>query len=352
MNTLTRNSRNPIVTIQDIPEDPRFSVIGVFNPAATVYKNETLLLLRVAKLPKDHPVDEVWAPILDTDTGDYDFHKVKRTSVDDSDPRTFLDDGRLYLTSISEFYLAHIDEVGKIRVNPEPFMKPEDHFETYGIEDPRITLIDDVYYITYSAVSEHGIAVRLARTRDWESVERLDIILPPSNKDCVLFPERIGGRYHMLHRPSVKGVPQPEIWYASSPDLQSWGEHRQLMSPQEDWEAGRIGGGAPPIRTDEGWLHFYHGADEKATYSLGAVLFDLDEPDRILWRTREPLMKPESPYELNGFFSGVVFVTGLVQRDETLELYYGASDSTTCSVTLNLDSILQQARTTLLKEDQ
>lgn len=302
------------------------------------------MLLRVAKLPKGQPEDEIWAPILNVQSDKYEMFKVKRDTVDDSDPRVFKDKEKLYLTSISEFYLARIDQEGVATVDPQPFMKPKDNHETFGIEDPRITRIEDTYYITYSAVSEHGITVRLARTTDWKTVERLPIILPPSNKDCVLFPERIGGRYHMFHRPSTDGVPKPEMWYASSPDLISWGEHRWLMSPQKDWEATRIGGGAPPVKTEDGWLHFYHGADKGSTYSLGAILVDLYEPSKILWRSQEPLMKPEASYELNGFFSGVVFVTGVVRSGDNLELYYGASDTVTCQATLSLESILQQAR--------
>lgn len=344
MPLIKRHPMNPIVDLAMIPEDPRFDVLGVFNPAATRYKDQTLLLLRVAKFPKHQPADEVWAPIYNLETGNIDMHKVKRAHIDDSDPRVFKEEGKLYLTSISEFYLARIGADGTAVVDPEPFMKPADCYEIYGIEDPRITLIDGVYYITYTACSDHGLAVRIARTSDWETVERLDIALPPCNKDCVLFPEQIQGRYHMYHRPSTDGVPKPEMWHATSPDMLSWGSHHWVMSAAEGWEADRIGAGAPPIKTEDGWLMFFHGADEEANYSLGALLLDLEDPRRILWRSQNALMKPEAPYELEGFFSGVVFVTGAVQIEDRIDLYYGASDTLTCVASVRLDDILSLAR--------
>lgn len=340
MDSFVRNPENPLVSPEDVVVDKRFEVIGTFNPAATRLNGETLLLIRVAKRPVGQPADEVWAPVYDVNQGDYTFLKFRRDEVDDDDPRVILKDGKQYLTSISELYVARIDTEGHLEIEQTPFMTPVDIYEEYGLEDPRITLIDDTYYITYTACSRHGLSVRLASTKDFRTVKRVGLILPPNNKDCVLFPEKLNDKYILLHRPSVAGVPSPEIWISTSPDLLHWGDHRFLAAADKGWEHNRIGSGAPPIRTSEGWLLFYHGADDHSTYYLGAMLLDLEEPWRSIGRTTEPLMSPQAPYEEEGFFSGVVFATGVVTDDDTLNIYYGAADSTTCHVTCQLTDLL------------
>ncbi len=345
MDLFERYPRRPIITPEQIKADGRFDVIGSFNPAATVFNGQIHLLIRVALKPKDQPEDEVWAAYFDPKINDYRFIKREKTAVDAADPRFFIEDGHMYLTSISEFYLARLDDDFNVVGDIKLAMRATDQSEAYGIEDPRITRIDDMYYILYTAVSQHGQAVRLAKTSDFKSYERLGIVLPPNNKDCVLFPRKINGRYYMVHRPSAAGVPKPEMWIASSRDLKSWGEHKLLMSPKEEWESGRIGAGAPPIETKDGWLLSYHGANDKHYYHMGFVLLDLEEPWKIKWRSKEPSFSPMVDYEKKGFFGDVVFGTGIVELKDELFMFYGASDTTTAVAKTTVDQVLEACTT-------
>ncbi len=344
MDIFDRSSLNPIITPADIEADDRFEVIGAFNPAAVLVRDVVKLVFRVALRPKEQEAGEVWAPVYDSAIGDYRMLKKRRADVDDSDPRFFMSNGEMYLTSVSEFYEVDLDSnmkpVGKAR----RFMAAADDSEAYGIEDPRITLIDGFYYILYTAVSKHGQAVALARTSDFETVERRGIVLPPNNKDCVLFPRLIEGRYHMIHRPTAGGVPKPEMWHTSSPDLISWGPHRFLASPGDRWESGRIGAGGPPVETDEGWLLFYHGADPKHYYRMGVMLLDLQKPWKIKWRSQEPFFEPVEKYEKKGFFGDVVFGTAIMERDDRLFMFYGASDTTCCVASVKKKTLLSEIR--------
>jgi predicted GH43/DUF377 family glycosyl hydrolase len=167
----------------------------------------------------------------------------------------------------------------------------------------------------------------------------------------VLFPETIDGEYVALHRP-VGGTPftQPEIWLASSSDMVHWGRHRVLLGSDSGWDAGRVGAGAPPLRTPDGWLEFYHGSTRPAgdgsvgAYSAGALLLDLHEPHRIVRKSPKPILVPETDFEQSGFVPNVVFPTGVVDRGETLLVYYGAADTACAVVELSMDDILAAAQ--------
>ena len=180
---------------------------------------------------------------------------------------------------------------------PDVRFLPRGELEEFGVEDPRITRLDDRYYFTYVAVSRHGAATALASTEDFATFERHGIIFPPENKDVVLFPERIGGRYAALHRPNPATLfHPPEMWLAWSSNLRDWGGHEPLSFAPAEWESGRVGGGVPPIRTEEGWLEIYHGnrrparPGEVGEYTSAALLLDLDNPAKVLKRTREPIL--------------------------------------------------------------
>jgi predicted GH43/DUF377 family glycosyl hydrolase len=219
-------------------------------------------------------------------------------------------------------------------------------YETFGLEDPRITLIDGTYWINYTAVSPFGVSTALASTRDFRKFERHGIIFPPSNKDVTIFPEKIAGQYAALHRPLLDGFERPAIWTASSPDLFSWGEHRFVAGARDDsWEDCKIGGGAVPfrVRTDDhdGWLAIYHGVTSSpTTYSLGAILLDADDPATVIGRSSEPIFAPEADYEKSGFFDAVVFTCGLIVDDDRVRIYYGAADGVTAVADLSLSEIL------------
>jgi predicted GH43/DUF377 family glycosyl hydrolase len=174
------------------------------------------------------------------------------------------------------------------------------------------------------------------------------MILPPHNKDCAIFEEKVGGRFFMLHRPSSLFVGGNYIWVASSPDGLHWGDHRCVLRTRPGrWDCARVGAGAAPIKTERGWLEIYHGADENDRYGLGACLLDLEDPSRVLAVTDEPLMRPLEPYEQSGFFGQVVFTNGQVldADGDTLTLYYGAADEFVCGAQLSLREIFPLLKT-------
>ena len=206
----------------------------------------------------------------------------------------------------------------------------------FGVEDPRITPLDGRFYFSYVAVSRHGPATALASTADFRSFERHGVVFCPENKDGVLFPERIGGAFAALHRP-VCGTPftRPEMWVARSPDLIHWGAHAPLSVLGGDWQSGRLGAGAPPVRVPDGWLEIYHGnrhtgrPGEVGAYYAGTILLDPGDPTRVLRQSSGPFFVPEADFEVDGFVPNVVFPTGVVRDGESILVYYGAADAFT-----------------------
>jgi len=214
--------------------------------------------------------------------------------------------------------------------------------QTFGIEDCRVSKIDRKYYLTFTAVSENGVGVGMRTTENWREFESHGMILPPHNKDCAIFEEKIGGKYFALHRPSSVDLGGNYIWIAESPDGLHWGNHKCLARTREGhWDSARVGAGAAPIRTERGWLEIYHGANEKHQYCLGALLLDLNDPSKVLARSNEPIMVPSAPYELTGFFGNVVFTNGHIVRGDKLQVYYGASDEVVCAATFSIKQILE-----------
>jgi predicted GH43/DUF377 family glycosyl hydrolase len=214
--------------------------------------------------------------------------------------------------------------------------------ESYGIEDCRVVQIGETYYLTYTQVSPHGVGVGLRSTRDWSNFQQHGMILPPHNKDCAIFSEKIGGRYYALHRPSSPLLGGNFIWIAESPDLEHWGNHRCLAHTRKGmWDSARVGAGGAPIRTPQGWLEIYHGASvDPPRYCLGGLLLDLDEPWKVLARSREPIMEPIADYEQAGFVGNVVFSNGHLVDGDRVTIYYGASDSVICGATFSIGEIL------------
>ncbi|MCC3377279.1 glycoside hydrolase family 130 protein [Cohnella sp. REN36] len=339
-----RCESNPVVRPQDVPPTrPNFRVLGAFNAGVAVRGDETILLLRVAEAPIPEQESDVLIPLL-AESGD-DVSIIRLQSADSrydfSDSRVVSENGRVaMLTSLSHLRVARSRDGVRFDVDPEPALFPRLSMEAWGIEDPRVTQIEDRYYVTYSSVSPRGVAVGLAETTDFRAFTRLGLMLPPENKDVMLFPERIGGKYCALHRPVPRSFGAPEMWIAESPDLVHWGNHRFLMGLGEyGWDSARMGGGAVPIRTERGWLVLYHGADASHRYSMGAALLDLEEPGRVLARSARPFLEPEADYERNGFFGGVVFSCGAIRLGDTIRMYYGAADETTAMADIPLRDI-------------
>jgi predicted GH43/DUF377 family glycosyl hydrolase len=344
-----RASENPILTPAMVrPSRPDLEVVGVFNPGVIRHEGEVLLLLRVAEAPLRNTAGEVAAPAFDASSGRLEVHRWAgdTAGLDVSDPRTVVVDGQTWLTSISHLRIARSADGIHFDVEPAPALSAASELESFGIEDPRITLIDGTYWINYTAVSPHGISTALASTRDFRTFERHGIIFPPPNRDITVFPERIGGRYAALHRPMPEGLGEPAIWIGWSSDLMDWGGHLPVARARRGgWDDLKVGGGAIPVRVrvgaQEGWLAIYHGVSRSPLqYSLGALLLDARDPARVLARSREPILKPEAPYEREGFFGGVVFTCGALAEGETIRVYYGAADGATAVADLSLADIL------------
>jgi beta-1,2-mannobiose phosphorylase / 1,2-beta-oligomannan phosphorylase len=329
------------------PSRDGFRIVGVFNPGAVrVDDGSVILLVRVAELPEEERPGYV--PLARWQAnGELVTDWVAEDELSHREARGVkLASGFWRLTSVSHIRVARSADGLSIDEISEPMLAPGTEMDEYGIEDPRITRIGDRYYVTYVAVSRHGIAAALASTQDFIHFDRHGVIFPPENKDVVVFPEQIGGRYVALHRPMSRTFTAPQIWTARSDNLEEWGHHAHLASGAFPWEGERIGAGPPPIRTDLGWLAMHHGSATPqdgtiGTYSAGALLLDIDEPDLVLRRTPEPIITPTASFERNGFVGDVVFPSGLVDNGDTLLVYYGAADTATAVVELALGDVLQ-----------
>jgi predicted GH43/DUF377 family glycosyl hydrolase len=222
-------------------------------------------------------------------------------------------------------------------------LEPEEVEESKGVEDPRITFMAELsaYAMTYTAYGPQGPRIAVALSDDLETWERQGLVAFGSeldgfdNKDAAYFPERVRGKVALLHRPANED--RPSIW-VSLGELTRFDEHIRIAGPEQAWEHLKIGAGPPPLRTGEGWLLLYHGVAGQITagadlqqsvrYSAGAMLLDADEVSRVLARTVEPLLEPETGDEVRGIVPNVVFPTGLDDRgDGTADVYYGMADS-------------------------
>ena len=340
MNEYAKN--NPLITVSDVKRRyENTEIIGVFNPAATNYCGETVLLVRIAERVK---TDGKRAGVPMIINGEYSVRYFDYTDqeYDFSDARVVKGKDRKYLTSMSYLAVARSKDGEQFTIDYEYGIYPETEYEAYGVEDARICVVEGEYYITYTAVSDRGICVALAKTQDFKSFEKLGLILTPDNKDVVLFPEKINGKYYMLHRPSTSEFGKPEIWIASGSNLSEWGNHSRLIGTEKSgWDSVRIGACAAPIKTDKGWLLLYHGADQTNRYCVGALLLDLNDPKKVLKRSSKPFLEPINDYEKQGFFGNVVFPCGCVEKDGKLSIYYGAADDKVCRVDVDIVEILK-----------
>ncbi len=389
-----RASENPIIRPRDVrPSRDDFEIVGVFNAGVARYRDEVILLLRVAERPVSQHQDVVLSPIYDTESNDITLRAFARDDPqnDFSDPRLIVvrsspvpqtsrppvsrascprraagvppairrgdafdtrgQDARdtrdafalqTYLTSISHLRLARSRDGLRFQVEDRPVLASANEYETFGIEDPRITCVDDVFYVDYVGVSPRGVTTCLASTHDFKSFQRHGVIFHPDNKDVVLFPARIGDKYYALHRPHSSLFLRNDIWIAESPDLICWGNHQYLMGTRDGlWDETRIGAGAVPFRTDQGWIELYHGADRYNRYCLGTVLLDGEQPWKILARSETPVFEPEADYERAGFFGNVVFSCGLLFENDLLKIYYGAADTSICYAEVPLADVYE-----------
>ncbi|MFH1419270.1 MAG: glycoside hydrolase family 130 protein [Planctomycetota bacterium] len=321
------------------PSRDDLEIVGTFNPGAIAFGDEVIMLARVAERPRERREGYTALPRWHTGAG-LTVDWIANDEIDSSDARVVRRkrDGLVRLTSASHLRILHSGDGRSIDREDDDRFEPHGEFEEFGVEDPRITRIGDKYWFTYVAVSRHGPATSLASTTDFQTFTRHGVIFPIENKDVVLLPEQIDGEYVALHRP-LGGTPftQPEIWLARSGDMIHWGRHEIVLGSVSSWDAGRVGAGAPPIRSSDGWLEIYHGCarptddSEVGAYSAGALLLDFDEPHRIVRKSSEPILVPEADFEREGFVPNVVFPTGVIDLGDTLLIYYGAAD-TVCAV--------------------
>src|ERR1700682_5344631 len=336
--TAGRSPENPIVTpAMVLPSRPDLEVVGAFNPGVIRHEGEVILLVRASEAPHKVSSSIAAAPFYNAETRRLDIRHwhVNDRGPDVSDSRLVVDQGRTWLTSISHLRLARSTDGIHFGVDGSPTFGPQSAYESFGIEDARITLLDGTYWFNYTPVSEHGIATGLASTKDFKAFERHGIIFPPPNRDVAIFPQKIGGRYVALHRPMPEGLGHPAIWIATSSDLLSWGDHRIVASARPgSWDDVKIGGGAVPVkvaahRQGAGAGVYLWGTGSPPTYSLGALLLDHYDPSKVIGRSREPILLPEAPYEREGFFGRVVFTCGALVDGDLVRIYFGAADAVT-----------------------
>jgi len=294
---LHRCPDNPILSVEDMP----FPCSTVFNGTPVKVNDEYLLLLRV--------------------------------------------EGQ---RGYSFFALARSGDGIHFEVDPDPWVTPSEDrqwkpWEENGIEDPRLTVIDGVNYIMYTAAGRYGHCIALGRTDDFKSFRRIGVVSEPGNKDGVLFPGKIDGLYARLDRPIGNDV--GSIWVSYSPDLINWGRSEFVLAPRARyWDSYRIGASAPPILTDRGWLEIYHGVKMTSAgpiYRAGAVMLDKENPSRVLGRSLTPMLGPRERYERVGDVNNVVFACGaIVEDDGEVKVYYGAADTYICVATGSLSEII------------
>ncbi len=245
----------------------------------------------------------------------------------------------------------------KFIADPKPFLAPATEgrfaaYEEFGVEDPRVTKVDDDYLITYSAYSNSGVRVALAKTRDFVDIQRVSLITQADYRNVVIFPEKFNGLYARLDRPHSEISPW-SIWITFSPDLVYWGESQLVMKPEPyHWDEMKIGPGAPPIKTEQGWLSIYHGVFKTmdgSVYRLGVALHDLNHPAKVIGVCDSWILQPEDPWEITGYVHNVVFSCAAVaEQDGSVKIYWGGADTVMCvgeaKISDLVDLCLQNAR--------
>lgn len=347
MDIAKRNKNNPLIKPTDlIPAIQGMRISCLLNPGVFRIDNKTWLILRVAERPTQIE-GKISFPIYNIQG------KIEVVSFDKNDPNLNFTDPRVikykdqnYLTTLSYFRLMYSeDDEHFFEDSNFPPIFGEGFLESFGIEDCRVATMKDGFFLTFTEVSPVAVGVGLIITKDFKHYDRKGMILPPHNKDCAIFEEKINGMYYAFHRPSSPELGGNYIWIAQSPDRIHWGNHKCIAVTREgNWDSVRVGAGGPPIRTSEGWLEIYHGANHENRYCLGALLLDLNNPSKVLARSKEPIMEPIADYEQTGFFGNVIFTNGHYISDDTIKIFYGASDEVICSAEFSINEILNDLK--------
>jgi predicted GH43/DUF377 family glycosyl hydrolase len=235
----------------------------------------------------------------------------------------------------------HIDE----RL-PLPIFEPASEAEMNGCEDPRLTLLDDTLLMAYTAFGKYAnhqvyqIALTSINIKDflakqWNWSQRHLAFPGIHNKDALIFPKKLDGKYVMFHRF------EPDACIARSDDLRRWYDLKFVLGPRtRSWDSWKVGAAGPPIELNEGWLFIYHGVSVDKVYSLGVALLDRNNPEEVLFRSEEPILSPVEDYERFGKVPNVVFSCGNILEDDQVLVYYGGADSVLCVATYDLCELL------------
>lgn len=319
---LKRHQKNPIITRKDIPDLPPHlvDVSSVFNPGAIKFNGQYILLLRVQNRGRE-------------------TFTLKAISQDGIHFQV-------------EKYPIHFKGIEQVKE------------KIYHVYDPRLTMIDGVCYIMFAMDMDDGCKLGLAQTKNFESFEFMGIVGTGDVRNGVLFPEKVGGKYLRLERPNRQALSGgimtgTEIWLSSSDDLLHWKEEGPVMSGRFHYWDETIGSGPPPIKTREGWLHVYHGVAHHfgaaSIYQAGAVLLDLNDPQKVLARTKQNILEPRELYELTGQVPNVVFPSGMIceaydqqgfsLNEAELKVYYGAADTVVGLATTTVQDLIHRCKT-------
>lgn len=341
------NARLLLTPNEIVPTLKTFRVRGVFNPAAVRLPNKKILLFaRVAETPYHNDKTFVAPRFAGEGQSQIVIERIGRGKMRLCEDFFLMNDEIYRLPTLSHIRKIFLDKSGlnveKIHHSPDFAGMTEDG--DFGTEDPRITHIrkEKIYAMTYVSVSmSSGVSTSLAVSKDLKNWKRLGIIFRQQNKDVVIYPEKINGYYVAMQRPEGTMIfDKPSIWLSYSKDLVFWGRDKPILKPRRSgWDSLRIGAGAVPIKTAEGWLEIYHGVHlrnrknpaSRKVYSAGAVLFDLKNPEKVLGRspTNKPLFRPQYKFEKEGFHDDVVFPTAAIPDldGKSVLVYSGAADS-------------------------
>lgn len=301
---LTRHLKNPIISPKNFPYG---SADQIFNPGQCMFQGKTLLLISVRLINEQHARAHVGTS---SDGINFEIEEEPLFTVD------------------------HSKKFGELDNHPIDF---------------RITQMGETYYIMRPGNSEWGCITLLYKTKDFKTVEPVEIVSLPHNRVPCLFPEKINDEYVRLDRPYSVGAPYDKsyanIWISKSPDLIHWGQHRPLLKKDfAPWNNLKVGP-TPPIKTEKGWLEIIHGVQDCFSswrYNLGALLLDRENPEKIIGKMNSFILTPEEEYEHHGVIPDVVFTTGAIADLQTrkLRVYYGGADTCICLAEGDIDEII------------
>lgn len=315
---VVRYENNPVLSAKDIPYDAAL----IFNAGVVKYKGKYLMAFR----------------------DDYCYDSRNRR--------------RLH----THIGLATSDDGVRFTPFDKPFIDYEKIHcgEVERMYDPRLTVIEGELYLCFAQDTKHGLRGGIARINDDLTSYEILSLSVPDDRNMVLFPEKIDGKYVRLERPmpvySRGGKELFDTWISFSPDMKYWGESKLLLAQENvPFSNCKVGPAAPPVKTDRGWLTLFHAVKKdarllkngwerrwKKVYSAGVMLLDLNDPTKVLGVCREPLLMPQAPYELyDGFRNNAIFPCGMVLEDDgEVKIYYGAADTVTCLATAKVDDLI------------